>query len=94
MYDSVDHLTYELLHNLWAASSAPGGMMTEIVYQLLQDPQYIEPLRHEARKAVDEFGWSEKMLARLHLQDSFIREVNRLLPTGSSSNPPDCCIFV
>ncbi|KAF2265001.1 cytochrome P450 [Lojkania enalia] len=82
-YDTVDYITEELLHNLWAASSAPGGLMTQVVYQLLHEPQYIEPLRNEAKRAVDEYGWSEKTLSKLHLQDSFIREVNRLFPTGS-----------
>ncbi|OCL14898.1 cytochrome P450 [Glonium stellatum] len=82
-YDTVDWITEELLHNLWAASSAPGGLMTQVVYQLLTEPHYMIPLREEAIKAVEEFGWSEKMLSRLNLQDSFIREVNRLFPTGS-----------
>jgi cytochrome P450 len=84
VYDTPERLAHELLHNLWAASSAPGGMMTEIVYQMLSYPDYIGPLRDEAEKAVKEHGWTEKMLAKLHLQDSFIREVNRLLPTGAS----------
>jgi cytochrome P450 len=91
-YDTPERLTHELLHNLWAASSAPGGMMTEIVFQMLTYPEYMEPLREEAQKSVQESGWTEKMLANLHLQDSFIREVNRLLPTGASKslpNPPN-----
>jgi cytochrome P450 len=82
-YDTPERLTHELLHNLWAASSAPGGMMTEIVYQMLTYPEYMQPMRDEAEAAVKEHGWTEKMLASLHLQDSFIREVNRLLPTGA-----------
>jgi len=86
-YDTPNKLTHELLHNLWAASSAPGGMMTEIVYQLLTYPEYLAPLREEAKAAVTQHGWTEKMLANLNLQDSFIREVNRLLPTGASKNP-------
>lgn len=83
-YDTPEALTHELLHNLWAASSAPGGMMTEIVYQMLSYPDYVQPMRVEAEAAVAANGWTEKMLASLHLQDSFIREVNRMLPTGSS----------
>lgn len=81
---TLERLTHELLHNLWAASSAPGGMMTEIVYQMLTYPEYIEPMKAEAEVAVAAHGWTEKMLANLHLQDSFIREVNRVLPTGAS----------
>ncbi|CAI6334460.1 unnamed protein product [Periconia digitata] len=82
-YNTPKRLAYELLHNLWAASSAPGGMMTEVVYQLLAYPEYVDLMRKEAEVAVKEHGWTEKMLANLHLQDSFIREVNRLLPTGA-----------
>ncbi|KAL1604768.1 hypothetical protein SLS60_004308 [Paraconiothyrium brasiliense] len=82
-YDTPERLTEELLHNLWAASSAPGGMMTEIVYQMLTYPEYMEPLRKEAEQMVKEHGWTEKMLANLQLQDSFVREVNRMLPTGA-----------
>jgi len=91
-YDSVDWITTELLHNLWAASSAPGGLMTEVVYQLLFEPRYMALLREEAVKAVEEFGWTEKMLAKLNLQDSFIREVNRLYPIGSGSSPSSCSV--
>lgn len=82
--EALSKVSKELLHTLWAGSSAPGGMMTEILYQLLLHPQHIEPLREEATQAIKEDGWSEKMLSSLLLQDSFIREVNRLFPTGSS----------
>lgn len=37
--NDADVLTEELLHNLWAASSAPGGLMTQIVYQLCLEPR-------------------------------------------------------
>ncbi|KAF2789623.1 cytochrome P450 monooxygenase, partial [Melanomma pulvis-pyrius CBS 109.77] len=78
-----DRFLKELLHNLWAGSSAPGGMMTEVIWQLLLNFQNIEVLRKEASEALHRHGWSEKMLNSLHLQDSFIRETNRLFPTGS-----------
>jgi cytochrome P450 len=84
-YDSVDFITEELLHNLWAASSAPGGLMTQIVFSLLHEPKYIAPIREEAEKAVAQYGWGEKLLGNLPFQDSFIREVNRLFPTGSGT---------
>jgi cytochrome P450 len=83
--NDVDNLTKELLHNLWAASSAPGGLMTQIVYQLCFEPHYREPLKKEAEAAIAEHGWSEKTFSKLHLQDSFIREINRLYPTGSGT---------
>ncbi|MCJ1380205.1 hypothetical protein MMC17_003308 [Xylographa soralifera] len=81
--NTPEFVTKELLHGLWAGSSAPGGLMTEMVYQLLLEPQYLDPLRTEASNALQAYGWSEKTLDSLYLQDSFIREVNRLFPTGS-----------
>lgn len=82
-----DRFLKELLHNLWAASSAPGGMITEIVYQLLSRPEDIKHIREEAIKAMNQHGWCDKMDNSLVLQDSYIRETNRLFPTGSSKLP-------
>lgn len=72
-----------LLHNLWAGSAAPGGLVTQMVFQTLLEPKYLECLRLEAEKAVSSHGWSDKALNAMVLQDSFIREINRLYPTGS-----------
>jgi cytochrome P450 len=82
---NTDRMTRELLATLWAASSAPGGMVTEIVWQLLLHEEYAEALRREASKTVLQYGWTEKTLNSLPLLDSFIRETNRLFPTGSST---------
>lgn len=84
----AERLTTELIHNLWAGTSAPGGLVTEIMFQLLLEPQYRKPLIKEAQEALEPDGqWSEKALGRLPLLDSFIREVNRLYPTGSRKPP-------
>jgi aspirochlorine biosynthesis cytochrome P450 monooxygenase len=80
-----ERLAAELMHGLWAGTSAPGGLVTEIVFQLLLEPHYKEPLIKEGMEALaDENKWTEKALSRLPLLDSFIRETNRLNPTGSS----------
>ncbi|KAH8581604.1 hypothetical protein B0O99DRAFT_719202, partial [Bisporella sp. PMI_857] len=66
-HNTPEKITNELLYGLWAGSLAPGGMMTEIVFQLLLFPQYMDPLREEATVAVEKHGWSEKMLNSLKL---------------------------
>ncbi|KAI0392801.1 cytochrome P450 [Xylariaceae sp. FL0594] len=85
--EAVDknRLAAELMHNLWAGTSAPGGLVTEIIFQLLQQPQYKSPLLSESVEALRRSNgrWTEKALSRLVLVDSFIRETNRLHPTGS-----------
>ncbi|KAI0531725.1 cytochrome P450 [Xylaria digitata] len=74
----------EILHNLFAGSLAPGAMITEMVFQVLMDPKLLADLRDEAMLALEEHGWTEKLLRNLALQDSFIRELNRLYPTGAT----------
>ncbi|CAI6334293.1 unnamed protein product [Periconia digitata] len=81
--EQKDRLLKELLHNLWAGSSAPGGMMTEIIWNLLLHRDYVPELREEIEGAINQYGWTEKMVNSLHLLDSFIRETNRLSSTGS-----------
>ncbi|KAI0421696.1 cytochrome P450 [Xylaria grammica] len=74
---------HELLHNLWAGSAAPGGMITEVVFQLLLRQGEFLAVKDEVERSHAEYGWSERMINALSLLDSFIRETNRLFPTGS-----------
>ncbi|KAI0157899.1 cytochrome P450 [Hypoxylon sp. FL1284] len=60
--------------------------MTQIIWQLVYRPEYLEPLRREAEDAVSQFGFTSKMIEHLHLQDSFIEESNRLYSINKLSN--------
>ncbi|RWA08687.1 hypothetical protein EKO27_g6423 [Xylaria grammica] len=73
----------EILHNLFAGSLAPGAMITEMIFQVLMDPKLLDDLHKEATQALEEYGWTDKLFGKLALQDSFIRELNRLYPTGA-----------
>lgn len=75
-------LAHQVLQNLWAGSGAPGGMLTQMIYQVLMHPELLEPMREEIRHAVNEHGWTDKMLNNMPLVDSFLRETNRLYPNG------------
>lgn len=77
-----ERIAHQILQNLWAGSGAPGGMLTQLVYQVLWQPQYLEPMREEIRQAVEEHGWTDKMLNNIPKVDSFLRETNRLHPSG------------
>lgn len=79
-------VSLEILHNLFAGSLAPGAMITEMIFQALMDPNLLEDLRTEAQKALEECGWTDKLFQKLPLQDSFVRELNRVYPTGSSKH--------
>ncbi|PGH15382.1 hypothetical protein AJ80_05566 [Polytolypa hystricis UAMH7299] len=75
-------LAHQVLQNLWAGSGAPGGMLTQMIYQLLSYPEYLEPMREEVRNSISEHGWTDKMLNNIPSVDSFLRETNRLYPNG------------
>lgn len=77
-------ISLEVLHNLFAGSLAPGAMITEMVFEAMKDPELLQDLQKEAQEAVLDCGWTDKLFWKLPLQDSFIRELNRVYPTGSS----------
>ena len=87
-------IALQILHNLWAGSAAPGGLVVQMIFQTLIDPQYLEPLREEAERQTSQHGWSDKALDNMVLLDSFIRELNRMYPTGSSKLPIPGCFLV
>ena len=51
---------------------------TQVLYRLLDNPEYIEPLRQEVEAVVAEDGWTKAGLDKMHNIDSFIRESQRL----------------
>ncbi|KAJ5427436.1 hypothetical protein N7491_007878 [Penicillium cf. griseofulvum] len=75
-------LAHQILQNLWAGSGAPGGMLTQMIFQVLWCSDHLEPMRKEVQSAVQEHGWTDKMLNNIPLVDSFLRETNRLHPNG------------
>ncbi|MCJ1325239.1 hypothetical protein MMC10_001901 [Thelotrema lepadinum] len=89
--NNPEKITVELLQNLWAGSASPGGLVTEMLYNVLTEPKYLYPLRQEAENALAAHGWSEKFLDSLGLQDSFIKETNRLHSTGSGTYSKSLC---
>ena len=73
-------LPQELVHNIMAGNTGVVIFVTQMLFQVLDCPEYLEPLRQEAYMAIKEFGWTEKMVDSLPLQDSFLRETNRVYP--------------
>jgi cytochrome P450 len=74
-----------VLHLLFAANSAPGALVTQMVFQVLMCPEYLEPLRQEIDSAIgQENHWTAAVLEKMPLLDSFVRETLRLYPPGAS----------
>ncbi|KAI1176319.1 putative cytochrome P450 monooxygenase [Nemania sp. FL0916] len=82
--DDPVHQAHHLLHLTFAASSAPGVLVTQALFQLLMFREYVRPLKEEVEHALEENGgWSDSALSTMVLLDSFLRETMRMYPAGS-----------
>ena len=52
--------------------------VAQILYRLIVNPDYLEPLRQEIEAAVVEEGWTKARMDKLHKLDSFLRETLRI----------------
>ena len=59
-------------------------LLTQVLFDLAQHPELIEPLRKEVRGVLDEDGWKGLSQHSLMLLDSVIKETQRLKPIGIS----------
>jgi cytochrome P450 len=75
-------VSLEMLHILEAAAGAPGAMISELLYQLLVEPQYFAILEEETKTAIASSQDLNKTLQKLPLMNSFIMETNRMYPVG------------
>ena len=50
----------------------------QVLYRLLANPEYIEPLRQEVDAVIKEEGWTKAGIDKMHKVDSFIRETQRI----------------
>lgn len=53
-------------------------MLAQILYRLLANPEYIEPIRKEVDAVTAEEGWTKAAIDKMHKVDSFLRETQRL----------------
>ena len=97
MLDNREHRTNKTishinLHVAFAAVHTTAAAVTHIVYSLCAMPEYVESLRQEITRVLEEeVGPSKKALLKMSKLDSFMREsqrfnpllLNRLLDTES-----------
>ncbi len=61
---------------------------TQVLYRLLDNPEYIEPLRREVEAIVAEDGWTKAAMDKMYKIDSFIRETQRIDVGGICLSAP------
>jgi len=75
---SVDGVARRMLTVNFAAIHTTSITFTQILYHLLANPEYIEPLRQDVEAAVAAEGWTKAGLDKMHKVDSFVRESQRV----------------
>ena len=53
-------------------------VLTQALYRLLFNLEYIEPLRQEAEAIIAEEGWTKAGIDKMRKLDSFLRETQRI----------------
>jgi cytochrome P450 len=77
--DSFRH-AIRILHLHFASTGSTIALVHNVLWQLMQAPTYMEPIRAEIEDVLQKYGsWESKhTLNHLHLLDSFVREVLRV----------------
>jgi len=79
---SLGGIARRLLVVNFAAIFSTSLSFTNVFYDLLSNPEYIEPLRHDVETAVAEEGWTKAGMDKMHKVDSFLRESQRINGAG------------
>ncbi|KAH9047275.1 cytochrome P450 [Lactarius hengduanensis] len=75
---SLEGLARRLLAVNFAAIHTTSLTFTNVLYRLLSNPEYVEPLRHDVEIAVAKEGWTKAGMDKMYKIDSFLRETQRL----------------
>ncbi|KAI0280021.1 cytochrome P450 [Russula aff. rugulosa BPL654] len=75
---SVEGFARRLLVINFAAIHTTSATVTQVLYRLLTNPEYLEPLREEVDAVIREEGWTKAGMDKMYRIDSFLRETQRL----------------
>ncbi|EEA24836.1 cytochrome P450 monooxygenase, putative [Talaromyces marneffei ATCC 18224] len=68
-----------------AAIHTTGDLITQVIYDICEHPELIQPLREEAIAVLGTDGWKRTSLYNLKLMDSVLKESQRIKPAGMVS---------
>jgi hypothetical protein len=89
-YDpAVGQLTFSM-----AAIHITADMLTQVIYDICDNGELIEPLRQEIMGEVTEDGWNENSLYKLRLMDSVLKESQRLKPINMGTYCRSLWVFI
>lgn len=68
----------------FVAIHTTADMLTQMMFDLAQHPEYIQPLREEVIDILGKHGWKKTSLYNMKLLDSVLKECQRLRPINDS----------
>ena len=68
----------------FVAIHTTADMITQLMFDLAQNPEYIKPLREEVIAVLGNHGWKKTSLYSMKLLDSVLKECQRLRPINES----------
>jgi cytochrome P450 monooxygenase-1 len=71
-----------------AALHSTTDFFTQVMFDIVQNPELVEPLREEIISVLGKQGWSKNSLYNLKLMDSVLKESQRLKPISIGTCPP------
>ncbi|KAI9836022.1 MAG: hypothetical protein M1819_001633 [Sarea resinae] len=69
----------------FVAIHTTADMVTQLMFDLAQNPEYIQPLRDEVIAVLGNQGWKKTSLYNMKLLDSVLKECQRLRPINDTS---------
>jgi hypothetical protein len=82
---SLKGVARRMLHVNFASIHTTSLTLTQVLYRLLANPEYVEPLRKEVDAVIKEEGWTKAGIDKMYKIDSFLRETQRLDGISTSS---------
>ncbi|KAI0804677.1 cytochrome P450 [Irpex lacteus] len=76
--DSISSLAQRLLILSFVSIHTTSMALTNALYRLALNPEYLHPLRDEAASAIAEWGWTKAGIQKMRNADSFLKECQRL----------------
>jgi cytochrome P450 monooxygenase-1 len=70
----------------FVAIHTTADMITQLMFDLAQSPEYVQPLREEVIAVLGKDGWKKTSLYNLKLLDSAMKESQRLRPINDSKS--------
>lgn len=78
----------------FVAIHTTADMITQLMFDLAQHPEYIQPLREELIAVLKEHGWTKASLYNMKLLDSVLKESQRLRPINESMSAFHCSLIL